>query len=30
MSVGLEFTAVPADTAGEIRLFVQMCIQDKN
>ena len=28
--VGLEFTAVPADTAGEIRLFVQMCIQDKN
>jgi len=26
---GLEFTAVPADTAEEIRLFVQMCIQDK-
>ena len=26
---GLEFTVVPADTAEEIRLFVQMCIQDK-
>jgi adenylate cyclase len=26
---GLEFTAVPAETAERIRLFVQMCIQDK-
>jgi len=26
---GVEFTAVPADSAERIRLFVQMCIQDE-
>ncbi len=26
---GLEFTSLPAETASKIRLFVQMCIQEK-